>query len=139
MGVAKAPLCNKIQTLTLLKSQKREVSETSQVVINSGPRVWRLPWSASPHKPIRECHPVHDHVPDTPALCEPVAVVERVVNAAIEAGEGRFLRGLLKGGERPGGLGGHQAMICEQGVGEGDHAEHGREDHGGGTRLGGMP
>jgi hypothetical protein len=94
-----------------LTNSIRGVFETSPVVINSGNRVWRLPLSASPQQPVRECHPVQDHVPDTPALGEPVAVVERVVNAAIEAGEGRFFRGLLKGGERPWGLGGQGDRI----------------------------
>ena len=97
------------------------------MLVKQSNMVRRVALSASPQQPVRECHPVHDHVPDTPALGEPVAVVERVVNTAIEAGEGRFLRGLLKGGERPWGLGGHQAMISEEGVGECDHAEYVRE------------
>ena len=79
---------------------------------------------------------IQDDLSDTPALRQPVVVVGPVVDASIEPGDGRFLGGRIKGGERARGLGRNQAMIGEQGVGERDHAEQVSEDRGGCARLG---
>jgi hypothetical protein len=49
----------------------------------------------------REQHPIDDDLPDAPALCEPVVVVKRVMDASIEPGHGPFLRRLVEGAKAP--------------------------------------
>ena len=53
--------------------------------------------AGSPVPLARELHPVHDGLPDAPALREPLVVVESVMDAGIEPGQGRFLRRLVEG------------------------------------------
>ena len=84
---------------------------------------------------VRELHPVHDDVPDTRALREPLAGVERVMDPRVEAGACGFLRSLIKGGKCAGGLRRHEVMIAEEGIGEGHDPKHVREHPGGGARL----
>jgi hypothetical protein len=80
-----------------------------------------------------EGNPVENDLADAPALRQAVVVVERVVDAGIEPGDGRFFRGLVKGVEGARGLRRRQLMIGEQRVGERDRAEHVGEDRGDGA------
>src|SRR6266852_865280 len=77
---------------------------------------------------LPEYNPVEERLPNTLSLRESVVVVEWVVNAGIESGDGCFRRGRSEGAERARGLRRDQAMIGEQGVSKRHHTEHVRED-----------
>ena len=70
-----------------------------------------------------EGNPIENNLADAPALRQSIVIVEWVVDAGIEPGDGRFLRGLIKGGEGARRLGWRQAMIDMRGIRKGFHAK----------------
>ncbi len=69
-------------------------------------------------RPRPEAHAVVDRLSDTPPGGAPIAVVERIVDASVQPGDGRLRRRLVKRAERARFLGRHQVVIGVEGVGE---------------------
>jgi hypothetical protein len=68
--------------------------------------------------PVLEVHTVVDRLSDTPPGGAPLVVVERIVDASVQPGDGRFRRRLVERAERARLLGRHQVVIGVEGVGE---------------------